>query len=96
MRDTKNCFRKIVEHKDANLQELKINEINSGIYIFDSDTLKQNIIRIDNNNAQKEFYLTQIFDFIKSESSSVNKIKNSHEILGVNTINELKKLESFI
>jgi len=96
VKNNNNRLTKIVEHKDANKQELSISEINSGIYIFDSDTLKQNIVRVDNNNAQKEYYLTQIFDFIKSENSSVNKIKNSHEILGVNTIHELEKLEELI
>ena len=93
VKNDNNRLTKIVEHKDANNQELSISEINSGIYIFDSNTLKQNIVQIDNNNVQKEYYLTQIFDFIKSENSSVNKIKNSHEILGVNTIHELEKLE---
>ena len=93
VKNDNNRLTKIVEHKDANNQELSISEINSGIYIFDSNTLKQNIVQIDNNNVQKEYYLTQIFDFIKSENSSVNKIENSHEILGVNTIHELEKLE---
>ena len=93
VKNNNNKLTKIVEHKDANNQELLISEINSGIYIFDSNTLKQNIVQIDNNNVQKEYYLTQIFDFIKSENSSVNKIENSHEILGVNTIHELEKLE---
>lgn len=96
VKNNNNRLTKIVEHKDANTQELSISEINSGIYIFDCDTLKENIVRIDNNNAQKEYYLTQIFDFIKSENSNVNKIENSHEILGVNTIHELEKLEKLI
>ena len=50
-------------------KELK--EINSGIYIVDSQTLNQTIPLIDNKNAQSEYYLTDIFNFIDEKNRSV-------------------------
>ena len=84
----------IVEHKDANKEELKIDEINSGIYIFNSIVLKDNIVLIKNNNAQKEYYLPDIFNFIKMREKYIYKINNHLEVSGVNTIDELKSIEN--
>ncbi|MFM1582359.1 sugar phosphate nucleotidyltransferase, partial [Helcococcus ovis] len=49
---------KIVEHKDANDNEILINEINSGIYLFNGDKLRYALNKLDTNNSQKELYLT--------------------------------------
>ena len=93
IRNKKNNFLKIIEHKDANINELKINEINSGIYIFDTNTLCQKIFSIKNNNMQNEYYLTDIFNHINTNNVSIYKTDNIHEINGINTIEQLQNLE---
>jgi len=85
----------IVEYKDASDDEKSIKEINSGIYIFNVETLKSSLSLITNNNAQKEYYLTEVFDFIDSDTTFVKKIKRSNEILGVNNLEELNELENY-
>mgnify|MGYP006094439669 FL=1 len=89
-----NNFEKIVEEKDTNNTEKKISEINSGIYIFDSKVLKEKIPLIKSNNAQQEFYLTDIFNFIDKNRISTFKTEDESEISGINTSTQLKELEN--
>ena len=93
VKDKDGEFIKIVEHKDANENELKINEINSGIYIFETKALCEKISLIKNNNNQNEYYLTDIFNFIDSKKISIIKTDSIKEISGINTIDQLKDLE---
>ena len=92
VRDNENNFIKIVEHKDANKNQLQINEINSGIYIFNSKILFEKIHLIENKNYQKEYYLTDIFNYIDKNEISVLFTQNSTEISGVNTIEQLMEI----
>tara|TARA_Y100000590_G_C15651932_1_gene989115 strand:+ start:408 stop:1139 length:732 start_codon:yes stop_codon:yes gene_type:complete len=94
IRDNNYSFKKIVEHKDASVDELKINEINSGIYIFNTEILCKNISLIKNNNNQGEYYLTDIFDFINNKDVSTYKTPNIDEINGINTIEQLENIEN--
>ena len=93
IRNNRNQLIRIVEHKDATKEEKQIGEINSGIYIFNSKILKNIIPMIDNNNAQNEYYLTDIFNFINERDTSIYQIKNCNEIAGINTLYELQQLE---
>jgi len=93
IRKNKSNLLKIVEHKDANSEELNIKEINSGIYLIKSQIIKNKIPLIKNNNIQKEYYLTDIFNFIKSEETHIYNINNSLEISGINTLEQLKFAE---
>jgi len=92
VRNSNNKFKKIIEHKDATNEELNIKEINAGVYIFDSKTLFKKINLIKNKNTQKEYYIVDIFNFLKLDEISVFRTKNSTEIAGVNTKNQLLKL----
>lgn len=78
---------KIVEQKDASEEEKKIKEINSGIYCFDGKLLKYALGKIDNNNAQNEYYVTDVIGILKEEGHKVGAyiIENSTEIHGVNS-----------
>ena len=93
IKNNKNQLIKIVEHKDASDKQKELKEINSGIYIFDSQTLNQTIPLIDNKNAQSEYYLTDIFNFIDEKNTSIFKVKNNIEISGINTIVQLSETE---
>ena len=96
IRNKDNNFTKIVEQKDANKEEQLIGEINSGIYIFDSKTLFEKIHLIKNKNMQKEYYLTDIFNYINKNEISVLLTENKDEIYGINTAEQLNKINVWI
>jgi UDP-N-acetylglucosamine diphosphorylase/glucosamine-1-phosphate N-acetyltransferase len=89
---------KIVEEKDCNDEEKEIKFINSGIYSFNIKLLLQYIDKIDNNNKQNEYYLTQIFELFVKNYIPINYelIDNIYEISGVNDQQQLLILENYI
>lgn len=95
VRDDAAGIRKIVEHKDATDVERKINEINSGIYIFKKTELFDALRRINPNNAQGEYYLTDVFEiFARRKLNMIPFVVNSFdEIRGVNTKEQLDEME---
>jgi bifunctional UDP-N-acetylglucosamine pyrophosphorylase/glucosamine-1-phosphate N-acetyltransferase len=77
---------RIVEEKDATEEERRITEINSGIYCVEADFLRQAIVNLSNDNAQGEYYLT---DIIKSGAEQGHlclslPVGDTEEIMGVN------------
>ena len=95
-RNNANKFEAIIEHKDANENELKITEINSGIYIFNIKTLFQKLHNIKNNNSQNEYYIGDIFNFIDKDKISVLKTTKEAEISGINNIKQLNEVKKTI
>jgi bifunctional UDP-N-acetylglucosamine pyrophosphorylase/glucosamine-1-phosphate N-acetyltransferase len=95
LRDEKSEVTGIIEQKDASEEQLKIKEINSGTYCFDNRILFKVLPKLKSENAQKEYYLTDVIGILKSSRLPVYayKTKNSNEILGVNTKEELARLE---
>ena len=89
---------KIVEEKDCSYEEKKITFINTGIYSFNIKILLNYIDKLDNNNNQKEYYLTQIFELISKDNIDINYniIKDIKEISGVNTQEQLVILENYM
>ncbi|MEA1986360.1 MAG: NTP transferase domain-containing protein [Candidatus Marinimicrobia bacterium] len=85
-----------VEEKDASNEEKKIKEINSGIYIFKSKHLFNYLSNIGNDNAQGEYYLTDIVPMmVKDNKKVVLTVANDpNEIEGVNTIEHLQNAEN--
>ncbi len=65
---------KIVEHKDASEEELKIDEINSGIYVFDAATLRDGLGSLKSDNAQGELYLTDVISFARGAGKRVGAL----------------------
>ena len=93
--DKKQKIIKIVEEKDCDHEQKKINEINTGIMCVQSDHLKKWLAQLDNNNAQKEYYLTDIIEFANKDKVEVAGIKAETEtsIQGINSMEELILLE---
>jgi bifunctional UDP-N-acetylglucosamine pyrophosphorylase / glucosamine-1-phosphate N-acetyltransferase len=85
---------KIIEQKDLNQDQLDISECNGGIYLVDSDWLNESILKIDNNNSQGEFYLTDLPLFLSSEKSTLSLLVDEEELLGVNTRHHFVLAES--
>jgi UDP-N-acetylglucosamine diphosphorylase/glucosamine-1-phosphate N-acetyltransferase len=92
-------FNKIIEQKDCNDEEVKIGLVNCGIYVIHSKFILKYSSRLTNTNAQKEYYLTDIIEIIKDqEKINIDLFNvpesNQFEIMGVNTIEQLKELEA--
>lgn len=95
--DNKKCFVKIVEEKDCNEKERQITKINTGLYCFKSDTITNYIDKLDCNNNQNEYYLTDIFGLLVKDKITVDIYNLDkqflHEIMGVNNLEQLIILE---
>ncbi len=86
VRDSDGDVTAIVEHKDASEEQKQINEINSGIYCFEGDKLIETLDKLNTNNSQNEFYITDAVKILNSEGFSIGgyEIEDSLEISGVN------------
>ncbi len=98
IRDANKNFQKIVEEKDASDLEKQINEINSGIYLVQSNLLFEALKNLNNDNAQQEYYLTDIIAIIKSWDKNVFAfpIAEFDELQGVNSQEDLLNLHNVI
>jgi bifunctional UDP-N-acetylglucosamine pyrophosphorylase/glucosamine-1-phosphate N-acetyltransferase len=98
VRDDAGLFEKIVEQKDASEDERKIREINSGIYCFNTRKLFAALSRVQNDNAQGEYYLTDVPSLLRQDSEDVSLYHHSdaHEIEGINNRVQLADMERIL
>lgn len=87
---------KIVEQKDANECEQKVTEINTGTYVFDNKRLFEALKNINTNNAQGEYYLTDVIAIFREHQQKIGAyvLSDFNESLGVNDRVALAKAES--
>jgi len=86
--------KKIVEQKDANEDELKIPYVNAGVYLFKKEILENYLPKLSNNNAQKEYYLTDIIEMAVSDNKEIKAIEvNEENFKGVNSKKDLAEAE---
>jgi UDP-N-acetylglucosamine pyrophosphorylase len=92
VRNPDGSVKKIVEHRDASEAERMIAEINSGIYVFDKMKLFDGLHHITPNNAQHEYYLTDVFEYFWQHQWTVSALvaKHEDEIHGINTFEQLE------
>ncbi len=95
VRDGGGGVAKIVEERDASPAERAIREINAGFYALSARRLSAWLKKIDNRNAQKEYYLTELVSLAVDERVPVTAVKTdaAWEAAGVNTPRELAELE---
>ena len=95
VRDSGGGVAKIVEERDASPAERAIREINAGFYALSARRLSAWLKKIDNRNAQKEYYLTELVSLAVDERVPVTAVKTdaAWEAAGVNTPRELAELE---
>lgn len=86
VRDTEGNVAKIVEQKDATAAEKKIDEINTGVFVFDNKLLFEALNQVTNDNAQGEYYLPDTLEILKSAGHTVGAFRMADftEGMGVN------------
>lgn len=86
IRDHVGIVEKIVEQKDATEKEARVQEINTGTFCFDNESLFEALDKIDTNNAQGEYYLTDIIEILKKEGKSIAayQMADLSEAMGIN------------
>jgi bifunctional UDP-N-acetylglucosamine pyrophosphorylase/glucosamine-1-phosphate N-acetyltransferase len=97
VRDANNNVIAIVEHKDASDQQKKINEINTGIMAVKAKHLQKWLPALSNNNAQGEYYLTDIIAMAKADGISIQVEQPDavEEVEGINNRQQQAALERF-
>lgn len=98
LRDSSEDFYAIKEEKDCNEEEKKCKEINSGIYLIKNNLLFESLDTLKTDNAQGEYYLTDIFRYFSSKGLKTGAfpVKDNSEITGINTVEQLEELEKTI
>lgn len=98
VRDRSGKIKNIVEEKDADEDEKRIKEVNSGLYIFKYDFLKNNLHLLSNDNNQKEYYLTDLIKlgYMKNAKIETVKINDPSEVTGINDREQLSMTETLL
>ena len=87
IREDDNSLKCIVEEKDATAEQKAVNEVNAGIYCLNWKKIKPAFSQLTSNNAQGEYYLTDIISWGKNQNLKVNAyiLENNEEIYGINS-----------
>lgn len=97
IRNFKKEIIKITEFKDASDSEKQIKEVNPGIYMFKAEWLWENIKKIKNKNAQKEYYLTDIVEIAIQAKEPIYSLDiPPREVMGINSAEDLKRAEEMV
>lgn len=97
VRDATGKIRRIIEYKDAGKAERMLKEINTGIYCFRAEDLFWSLQRIQSDNCQQEYYLTDTLEILSKEHKKVISVimPDLTEATGVNSLEELAELQNF-
>lgn len=99
VRDQSHKVHRIVEAKDATENEKLIDELNTGVYCFNKNSLFKALSILDNNkNSQGEYYLTDTIEYLVTQGHLVETVQTTDamEFLGVNTPQDLEKGERYL
>src|SRR5205085_3528777 len=98
IRDDEGRFEKIVEQKDATPEERQVNEVNVGIYCFETRLLFPALERVKPENAQGEVYLTDVPAILRADGEDVSVYTHgdAREVSGINTRVELSEFERIL
>ena len=97
VRDAEGSVVAIVEEADATDEQRNIQEVNTGVYAFDAQTLRNEILAVDSSNAQNEIYLTDVIASIREKfgAQSVATCEiDGQEVAGINDRVQLSEAES--
>jgi len=95
VRDAQGDVQSIVEEKDATPEQREINEVNTGILLAPTKLLRGWLAKLQNNNSQREYYLTDIVSMAVQQDVAVHTVQPAHEweIHGINSKSQLMVLE---
>ncbi len=98
VRNEDDSLKKIVEQKDADSDTLLINEVNTGVYAFDNKKLFKYIEMINNDNAQNEYYLTDLIELFKDAGENVHAFctLDNEQVVGVNDLVALEQVNTIL
>jgi bifunctional UDP-N-acetylglucosamine pyrophosphorylase / glucosamine-1-phosphate N-acetyltransferase len=98
VRDDTGFFERIVEQKDATDEERKIKEVNAGIYCFNTRKLFSALSRVKNENAQGEYYLTDVPALLRADGEDIAIFQHadSQEVEGINNRVQLAETERLV
>ena len=97
IRDKEGRIIKDVQWKDATDAETKVTEVNPCYFCFEAKWLWRNLELLKNENAQNEYYLTDLIKIAREEGEEIDSIEIApHEALGANTERELEILKAFV
>jgi bifunctional N-acetylglucosamine-1-phosphate-uridyltransferase/glucosamine-1-phosphate-acetyltransferase GlmU-like protein len=98
VRDDAGRLQRIVEEKDATESERAIQEINSGLFCFETRELFSALKRVDRRNVQNEYYITDVIGLLAAEGKRVAAwcIADAREVAGVNNPDELDAVRRFV
>lgn len=98
VRDARGTVSRIIEAKDSTGAELRITEVTPSFYCFDSRWLLEHLPKLQNNNAQGEYYATDLVGFAVSEGARTETVPvgDPREAMGVNNPEQLAVAERFL
>lgn len=98
LRRADGTFDRVVEDKDCTAEQKKIRELNAGVYVFDAKKLFAALGQLKNDNAQGEYYLTDVPAILQAEGGRVGVCAacTAEEMLGVNTPQQLQQVETYL
>lgn len=77
---------RIIEDRDADEDQRRIDEVNGGIYVFDIGRLSTALGKVDSENSQGEFYLTDVIELLRDQGETVfAHMSHGHDCFGVNS-----------
>jgi bifunctional N-acetylglucosamine-1-phosphate-uridyltransferase/glucosamine-1-phosphate-acetyltransferase GlmU-like protein len=89
-------FSHIVEERDTTSEEKNIALVNAGVYAFDLESLQEVIFSLNTDNAQREYYLTDVFSSLKSVGVYSLPKDKEWQILNINTPQQLQSAETYL
>lgn len=98
LRDAKGHMISIVEQKDGTPDQLAVHEINTGTYVFKTGALLDSLEKVDNKNAQGEYYLTDVFEILIKAGRKVIPVaaEDASETMGVNSRIQLAEADRIL
>jgi len=98
VRDKNGGFQQVVEEKDCTPEQLEITELNTGVYVFDTPMLLNALKELKNDNAQGEYYVTDVPAIMLGTGAKIGILKRNlgNDIIGVNTLEQLGMVERIL
>ena len=98
LRDKNGEFLRVVEDRDCTAEQKAIRELNAGVYAFDCKELLRCLSLLKNENAQGEYYLTDVPELMRQAGGRIGVccVELDEQIIGVNTVEQLNEVERYL